>query len=91
MARQAVEGLQPESSGIIAGFQVMAARSGLCMEKLTQLLEERMDWMQARQDVRRLTTRLLQCPAKKCQLVLRCWEWEMMRTKSNERYIGDRE
>lgn len=23
--------------------------------------------------------------------VLRCWEWEMMRTKSNERCIGDRE
>lgn len=37
--------------GTIAGFRVTAAGSDLCVEKLPQLLEERVDWMKARRDV----------------------------------------
>lgn len=40
MVGQVVEGLRPRAVGIIAGFRVMTAGSDLCMEKLTQLLEE---------------------------------------------------
>ena len=68
MVGQAAEGLPLESSRDHCRLSSDGSR-------IRSVCGERVDRRRARQDARRLSTRLLERPGEKRQLVLRCREW----------------